>query len=171
MTSLTHAPKDYNCPFCAFIGGDGDKYTQQEDVIYRNAFTTVVVAPRWWVNNPGSLLVVPNKHSENVYDISEEDISEVYKTAKKMAMAIRKVYQCDGTSMRQHNEPAGGQDAWHFHVQVLPRYVEDNLYKNNENNRFVDSNERAPYAQKLRSYFEDHDGNMFTIPSHMRQQR
>jgi histidine triad (HIT) family protein len=151
----SHAPQDYSCPFCAFIAGGGDRYTQQQDIVFRNEYTTVVVAPRWWVNNPGSLLVVPNKHFENIYDIPEEDIAEVYKTAKKMAIAIRESYGCDGTSMRQHNEPAGGQDAWHFHVQVLPRYDGDNLYVNNENNTFVDADARAQFVQKLRPYFEN----------------
>lgn len=151
---ISHTPQDYNCPFCAFIAGGGDAYTQQEDIVFRNEFTTVVVAPRWWVNNAGSLLVVPNVHFENIYDISEEAISEVYKTAKKMAVAMRETYECDGTSMRQHNEPAGGQDAWHFHVQVLPRYIDDELYKNNDNNKFVDADVRAPYVKKLRTYLE-----------------
>ena len=157
-TIHSYAPKNYLCPFCAFIAGGGDVYTQQEDVVFKNEHTTVVVAPRWWINNPGSLLVVPNTHFENVYDIPDKYIADVYKTAKKAAIALRETYGCDGTSMRQHNEPAGGQDAWHFHVQVLPRYQNDDLYKNNENNRFVDADERKPYAQKLLTYFVKHKG-------------
>lgn len=71
-----------------------------------------------------------------------------------MASAIRETYKCDGTSTRQHNEPAGGQDVWHFHVQVLPRYIDDELYKNNNNIKFVDADARAHYAQTLREHFE-----------------
>lgn len=110
MNTFSHAPDNYNCPFCTFIAGGGDRYTQQEDIVFKNEFTTVVIAPRWWINNPGSLLVVPNKHAENIYDISEESIAKVYKTVKKMAVAIKNTYQCEGTSTRQHNEPSGGQD-------------------------------------------------------------
>lgn len=151
--SFSHEPENYPCPFCAFLAGRGDNYTQQQDVVYKNKYSTVVIAPRWWVHNPGSVLVVPNKHFENIYDLPDEYITEVYKTVKKVAQAIRQTYGCDGISTRQHNEPAGGQDVWHFHVQVLPRYQGDDLYKNNDAIRFADATERLPFAEKLQTYF------------------
>ncbi len=56
-------------------------------------------------------------------------------------------------STRQHNEPAGYQDAWHHHVHVFPRYPGDNLY----NTRYLPipatRAEREPYAHKLRRHF------------------
>lgn len=150
--TITHEPSHYNCPFCAFVQGGGDAYTQQPDIVYKNQHTTAVIAPRWWSKNAGSVLVVPNKHFENIYDISDEYLTEVYKTVKLLSVAMRELYHCDGTSTRQHNEPAGGQDVWHFHVQVLPRYTGDELYLNNNQRAFVDAEARAPYAQKLRAY-------------------
>jgi histidine triad (HIT) family protein len=155
---FNHEPANYECPFCTFLNGGGDKYTQQEDVVFKNDYTTIVIAPRWWTKNSGSVLVVPNRHSENIYDIPDEYISEVYKTVKKISIAIKAAYKCDGTSTRQHNEPAGGQDVWHFHGQVLPRYAGDNLYKNTDQNRFVDAETRAPFADKLREYFTQSQG-------------
>jgi histidine triad (HIT) family protein len=124
--------------------------------VYKNDFTTAFIAPKWWPNNPGYVLVVPNAHYENIYDIPEELLAEVYKTAKKIAIAIRETYGCDGTSTRQHNEPHGNQDIWHFHVHVFPRFKDDNLYDNHGNARFIDMAERTPYIQKLRTYFEIH---------------
>ena len=44
------------------------------------------------------------------------------------ALAMKAVFQCDGVSTRQHNEPAGYQDVWHFHVHVFPRFHGDSLY-------------------------------------------
>lgn len=114
------------------------------------------IAPKWWVNNPGHVLVVPNKHYENIYDIPEELLSEVYKIVQKVAIAIRSTYGCDGTSTRQHNEPVGNQDVWHLHVHVFPRYENDHLYQNHEKKRFVDATARAHYAKKLQTYFAEH---------------
>lgn len=148
----SHQPPDYKCPFCMFISGGGDAYTQQDDIVFKNEWATAVVAPRWWINNPGSVLVVPNEHFENIYDIPDEHLAEVYKAAKRTAIAIRETYGCEGTSMRQHNEPAGGQDVWHFHVQVLPRHHGDDLYKHNDDSTFVDAEARLPYTQKLRTF-------------------
>lgn len=152
-----HEPPDYSCPFCKLLTGYEDEYAGANDIVYQNQWATAKVAPKWWVNNPGSVLVFPNKHFENIYDIPDDYMAEVYKVVKKVATAIREAYEnCEGTSTRQHNEPAGNQDVWHLHVHVFPRYPDDNLYQNHDNKAFVDAAARAPYAQKLREYFQSH---------------
>jgi histidine triad (HIT) family protein len=153
---FNHEPNDYHCPFCALLNGHNDEYATQDDIVYQNEFVTAKIAPKWWVNNPGHVLVVPNKHYENIYDIPEELLGEVYKVVQKVAVAIRRTYGCEGTSTRQHNEPAGNQDVWHLHVHVFPRYKNDQLYQNHENKSFVDAKARAPYAKKLQAYFTEH---------------
>jgi histidine triad (HIT) family protein len=153
---FNHEPSDYRCPFCALISGYEDEYATKDDIVYQNEFVTAKIAPKWWVNNPGHVLVVPNEHYENIYDIPENLIAEVYKGVKKVAVAIRSTYGCDGTSTRQHNEPAGNQDVWHLHVHVFPRYENDQLYQNHEKKKFVDAEARAPYAKKLQMYFAEH---------------
>lgn len=149
-----HEPKNYVCPFCMFLAGTPGKYNAAEDIVYRNEFTTAFVAPKWWVNNKGHVLVISNTHHENIYSIPDDQLAEVYKTVKKVATAIRTTYGCDGTSTRQHNEPAGDQDVWHFHAHVYPRYKDDRLYHNHEQMAFVEKETRAPYAEKLRAYFK-----------------
>ncbi len=110
------------------------------------------VSPLWWINNPGNILVIPKQHVENIYDISDELLGQVYKVVKKASIAIKRTYKCDGTSTRQHNEPAGDQFVWHFHVHVYPRYINDRLYQNHDSNRFVDIKEMMPYIRKLKKY-------------------
>jgi histidine triad (HIT) family protein len=153
---FNHEPKDYTCPFCAFLGGRENDFNTKQDVIYQNDFATAFISPTWWVNNAGHALVVSNQHYENIYSIPDEQIAEVYKVVKKVAVAIRSTYDCDGTSTRQHNEPAGDQDVWHFHVQVFPRYTDDKLYQNHDQRGFVGTDGRAPYAERLQEYFAEH---------------
>lgn len=105
------------------------------------------------------MLVVPNQHIENLYDVPEEIIVKVYVFAKKVALALRETNKCDGTSIRQHNEPAGNQDVWHFHVHVMPRYTNDRLYQLDDQKSWTTPEERKPYADKLRDYFLDHQNN------------
>lgn len=156
ISDFNHEPSDYRCPFCALIAGFNDKFAIQEDIVYQNEFITAKIAPKWWINNPGHVLVVPNEHFENIYDIPDNLLSEVYKGVQKIAMAIRHTYGCEGTSTRQHNEPAGNQDVWHLHVHVFPRYENDQLYQNHDKKTFVDAETRAPYAKKLQAYFAEH---------------
>ncbi|HSE29629.1 MAG TPA: HIT family protein [Candidatus Saccharimonadales bacterium] len=148
-----HEPKEYLCPFCHFLAGNEDKYNNTEDIVYQTKLATAFVSPKWWINNPGHVLVVPNGHYENIYNIPDEHLAEVAKVTKKVAIAIRETYNCAGTSTRQHNEPAGNQDVWHLHVHVFPRHESDDLYLNTNEHRFVNEAERKPYADKLKAYF------------------
>lgn len=145
-----HEPANYTCPFCALLRGE-DTLKSEEDIVYQDKLVTAFISPKWWVNNPGHVIVIPNEHTENIYTITDDLLAKVYIVAKRVATAIRDNYDgCEGTSMRQHNEPAGNQDVWHFHVHVFPRYTDDQLYLNHENKRFVAPEERIPYAAILR---------------------
>ncbi len=62
---------------------------------------------------------------------------------------MRSAYDCEGTSTRQHNEPAGNQDVWHLHVHVFPRHGDDRLYEQHRSTRWVTPQERKPYADRL----------------------
>ncbi len=148
-----HAPQNYKCPLCGVVNGTDNQETKQSDVFYKDNDVTAFIAPKWWKNNPGHVMVIPNQHFENIYDIPDDILGKVYSAGKKIAIALKKVYKCDGTSMRQHNEPAGNQDMWHFHIHVFPRYINDNLYKLHDNFRWTKPEERVPYANKLRKYF------------------
>ncbi|HSX06787.1 MAG TPA: HIT domain-containing protein [Candidatus Saccharimonadia bacterium] len=156
-TTFSHEPEGYVCPFCKFLTGSPDKYSSENDIVYRNEFTTAFIAPKWWINNKGHVLVIPNKHYENIYSIPDSQLAEVYKTVKKVATAIRSTYGCEGTSTRQHNEPAGNQDVWHFHAHVYPRYENDKLYHNHDQAAFAETRLRTPYAEKLRTYFAENN--------------
>ncbi|MGB4768608.1 MAG: HIT family protein [Candidatus Saccharimonas sp.] len=146
----THEPPAYECPFCSWLGGVESEEKQNSDIVYQDTILTIFVAPKWWINNPGSVIVIPNCHTENLYTISDEIVSAVAIACKRVAIAMRSSYNCTGISTRQHNEPDGNQSVWHFHAHVFPRYANDRLYQNHDNKRFASPAERARYAAKLR---------------------
>jgi histidine triad (HIT) family protein len=153
---FSHQPENYSCPFCRFYEGEVSPYNNADDIVYQNEYVVAFISPKWWINNKGHVLVTPRKHYENIYSIPDGALAEVYKAVQKIAVAIRTTYDCEGVSTRQHNEPAGDQDVWHLHVHVYPRYKNDNLYINHAQAAFADAEVRAPYAQRLRDYFEKH---------------
>lgn len=157
---LSHAPNGYRCPFCRVIAGEDlrDTYTKQADIVFRDSTLTAFVSSAWWPANPGNVLVVPNEHFENVYDIPDAVLAAVQVMGKRIALALRATYNCDGTSFRQHNEPGADQEVWHYHLHVLPRYVGDNLYVRTRERHDTTPAERAPYADKLRRYLAEHCG-------------
>jgi histidine triad (HIT) family protein len=140
-----------DCAFCRIAGGGATQNTAQDDVVYRDEATTAFIGAKWWVNNPGHVLVIPNAHFENLYDITDEALGAVYATVRRVALAMKQGYECNGTSTRQHNEPAGNQDMFHLHVHVFPRWRHDELYEHHTETWWPSAEERLPYAEKLRA--------------------
>ena len=150
---FNHAPNNYVCPFCLLVQGGDSKYNSQQDIVYQDELVTAFVSPRWWPNNLGNVIIVPNRHYENIYDLPSESAYRIQDIAKEIAIAFKETYKCDGVSTRQHNESAGGQDVWHFHLHIFPRYVGDNLYFSLALQELVPLEKRIVYAEKLRAYF------------------
>ncbi len=69
----------------------------------------------------------------------------------QIALALKALYGCDGVSTRQHNEPAGSQDVWHYHLHVTPRYTADAFYSRTHQKQLMPIEERAAHAQRLRT--------------------
>jgi histidine triad (HIT) family protein len=94
--------------------------------------------------------VIPNEHFADLRDIPEGALGAVYTTAKRVAGALTEARGCEGTSTRQHNGSGAGQDVFHFHVHVFPRFAGDGLYARDAEFRWASPEERAPYAERLR---------------------
>ena len=148
---FSHEPPGYDCDFCAVVRGEDTGWNVQSDVVYRNARTTAFVNAAWWPRNEGHVLVVPNDHIENIYVMPKDVAAEVHETGRLVAIAFKETYGCDGTSTRQHNEPGGNQEVWHYHMHVFPRYEGDGLY--GARRRITTPDERLLYAERLRDWF------------------
>jgi histidine triad (HIT) family protein len=150
-----HAPENYICPLCQIAKGEPTTIgSQEESVFYRDEFITAFIAGKWWRSNPGHVIVMPTSHIENLYDIPDDIGHKIFDLSKRIALALKETYKCDGVSTKQHNEPAGNQEVWHYHLHVLPRYEGDNHYINDKNTYWPTTEEKQPYADKLRDYFK-----------------
>ncbi|MCK4745021.1 HIT family protein [Candidatus Parcubacteria bacterium] len=153
----SHEPKNYKCPFCRLLKGVEDKYvlSKQKDIFYREKDITAFISSHWWPNNKGHAIIIPNKHIENIYSLSSQLSAKIHYFEKKVAIALKKEYRCDGVSSRQHNEPSGGQDVWHYHIHIFPRYKNDKLYLLTDTKKqLADINERKIFADRLKKYFK-----------------
>jgi len=149
-----HSPDNYICPLCQISRGETtDKGDQESSVIFRDEFLTAFIAGKQWKSNLGHVIIIPNQHIENIYDMPEEVGHKIFDFSKKVAIALKETYKCDGVSTRQHNEPAGNQDVFHFHLHIFPRYTGDNLYLNHKDTFWPTNEQNKPYAEKLKKYF------------------
>lgn len=103
-----------------------DKIIKREipaEIVYEDADTIAFldIAP----TNPGHTLVVPKKASRNIFDIDEADWLAVMKVVRKVAHAVKEAVGAEGVNITMNNEPAAGQEVFHAHVHIIPRFSTD----------------------------------------------
>lgn len=152
----THAPENYRCPFCdvAQRNENLDDLSRLSDIVYQDELVTGLVAVHQYPRNAPNMLVIPNAHYENIFELPPELGADIYRVAQRLAFALKRAYNCDGISTRQHNEPAGSQDVWHYHLHVTPRFKGDGFYKGIYEKFLMPPEERAEHAARVRKVFD-----------------
>jgi len=148
-----HVPDNYKCPICLGIARieNDDTMLKQADLVYRDDLVSVFINSFWIETAEGHVIVVPNDHYENLYDLPDEVGARIFAVVKKMSIAIKKAYGCDGITTKQNNEPAGGQHAFHYHHHILPRYDEDHYNVNIAKKSILsDPKIRVAYVEKIK---------------------
>ena len=152
VTMYNHEPDGYVCPFCKIIQQAADPALT--GMVWRGESAAAFLGLARWKNNPVDVVVIPNKHYENLYDLPVEFAPALQRITRAVALALKAVYGCDGISTRQHNEPAGNQDVWHYHIHVTPRFLDDDFYRSNKIEFLED--QRLREAGRLRQYLVEH---------------
>ena len=153
MTIKTNIPENYECPICLGIQGSDSSKTlvKPTDFVYRDELVSAFVNSFFMGKNAGHVIVVPNKHFENIYTLPAKEGHRVFDVAQKIALTMKDVYDCDGITTRNNNEPAGDQHAFHFHFHVFPRYENDGFNSvAPADKRLAEPEERAVYAEKIK---------------------
>jgi histidine triad (HIT) family protein len=100
--------------------------------------------------NPGHVLVALKQHAENIFALHDAQAAAVFRSAAKVARAIRAAFQPEGLSVYQANGKAAGQTVFHFHIHLVPRHERDGMeltwpVKNPPRERL------AEHAEKIRA--------------------
>jgi len=76
--------------------------------------------------NPGHVLVVPNRHAPYLRDLKEDEGAQMFRVAQRLAAALRESgVQCEGVNFFLADGEAAGQEVFHVHLHVFPRYRGD----------------------------------------------
>ena len=74
------------------------------------------------------MLVVPKEHPASLSELKPDIGAHLFKVAQHMAQAIRRSdVRCEGINIFMADGEAAGQDVFHVHLHVLPRYSGDNF--------------------------------------------
>ena len=97
----------------------------------------------------GHTLVIPKKHYENILEIPDSELAEVYRIVKKVAFAVSKSEKADGIRIVQNNGRAANQVIFHFHVHVVPAHEG---HEPKRSNRMLEHSELEQVAAKIRVF-------------------
>lgn len=107
------------CIFCKIIKEEIPSKTIYED-------ETVKVFLDINPNTNGDLLIIPKKHTENLFTIDNNTLNYILEIIKdKIYPILIKKLNATGLTISQNN--GTGQEVKHFHIHITPRYEEDHL--------------------------------------------
>lgn len=102
-----------NCIFCKIINKDIPSYKiYEDDKVY--AFLDISD------DIYGHTLVIPKKHSINIFDTDDEYLAAVIKAVKKISLHY-KSKGFDGVNIFSSNDEAAEQGVMHLHFHIFPR--------------------------------------------------
>jgi histidine triad (HIT) family protein len=81
--------------------------------------------------NPATLrhtLVTPKRVARDIFGISDEDIAAVACMARQIALRIDRLFKPNGINLVSSSRAAAGQEVFHFHLHVIPRYENDSVH-------------------------------------------
>lgn len=108
------------CVFCDIVAGEVPAHRLFEDEHTLAFLDAAPVAP-------GHALIIPKAHHVTLTDMDTDLTAEVFRTVRRVAAAVEAVVEPDGFNVTQSNGAAAGQDVFHVHVHVVPRYEDDEV--------------------------------------------
>nr|WP_249365257.1 HIT family protein [Cytobacillus citreus] len=104
-----------DCIFCKIVNGEipSAKVFENEHVL---AFLDISQVTK------GHTLVIPKLHNENIFDLHAETAQNIFKVVPQIANAIKKELKPLGMNILQNSGKHAGQEVFHFHMHLIPRY-------------------------------------------------
>lgn len=113
---------DNSCIFCRIVRKQAPASLVYED---ENVLAFLDIRPL----SEGHILVIPKEHYVTIFEAPEELIAQIHRIVKRVAVAVKEVTRADGISIIQQNGKAAGQEIFHLHVHVIPRFEGQKLVR------------------------------------------
>ena len=110
--------KQEDCIFCKIANGEIPSRTVYEDEDFR---AILDMGPA----TQGHTLILPKEHAKDLFELPRETAEKIIPVAQKVACVLTTKLDCQGINLVQNNGEVAGQTVKHFHLHVIPRYVND----------------------------------------------
>ncbi len=107
------------CVFCQIIAGESPASIFYEDDIVLGFMTIGPITT-------GHAMIIPKRHAAYLADLDEETGRHLWTITQCTAAAIREsAVRCEGINLFLADGEAAGQEIFHLHIHVFPRYAGD----------------------------------------------
>jgi histidine triad (HIT) family protein len=108
-----------DCIFCNIVSGK-----LPSSIVYRDRSTSAFMDIQ--PVNPGHVLVIPNVHATGLEDLEQCAGADLFRVAQRVAAALRASgLKCEGVNLFLADGAAAGQEVFHVHLHVFPRFRGD----------------------------------------------
>jgi histidine triad (HIT) family protein len=113
------------CIFCDILAGRAPaSFVYRDEVV--SAFVDLQPV------NPGHVLLVPNRHAADLAGLDPGAGAHLFRVAQHVAQGLRAAaltgsgeLRCEGVNFFLADGEAAGQEVFHLHLHVIPRYAGD----------------------------------------------
>jgi diadenosine tetraphosphate (Ap4A) HIT family hydrolase len=105
-----------DCPFCP-------SRLDQEQVKLENELCLFLQEPQPVLI--GSGLIIPRAHRETVFDLRPDEWQATFALLQQARQLLERDYAPPGYNLGWNCGPVGGQEVFHAHLHVIPRYVDE----------------------------------------------
>lgn len=115
------APHDEaSCIFCKII-----RHEIPANIVYEDDQSLAFLDAH--PNTTGHTLVISKEHAVNIFDVSEGTINAVIDSVRKLSPIIRDAVEARGVNINSNHGSAAGQEIFHLHIHIIPRFDDDGL--------------------------------------------
>jgi histidine triad (HIT) family protein len=108
------------CPFCEIVAG-----RKEQELLYADHTVVAILCepPATW----GHTLVLPRVHRDDIWSVEPAEAEAAMNLGQRLAHVMRDKLGAVGVNLRQNSGARAGQDVFHFHLHVVPRYDDDTV--------------------------------------------
>jgi len=132
------------CIFCKIIDG-----SIPNAIVFENDHFLVFMDK--YPINYGHTLVIPKDHFNNILEMPNHLVGDLYKLVPMIAKAILSTIGGDGFNVSQNNGKSANQIVPHVHVHIIPRYSMEKIKGQWPSRKIAKIEELKELAEKIKS--------------------
>lgn len=106
-----------DCILCSITAQD--KRVVDSGILSTSLMT---VALNLYPYNPGHLMIFPNRHIEDIEELSRDEVMEIHRLTVLSMKVLRKYYHPQGFNIGYNLGESSGASVKHLHLHIVPRY-------------------------------------------------